>query len=588
MLETLYRAGGGRMARWSEGGSEVLTPNILYFNSAAFPAPAYADLTVEHGDSTEFIEVKPKVSGISPVEIPNDLKFPLSFLKRGGISAPSSRDRSVVVRGDAKSIDSQASGTDASVYVLGTAFELRRDAREFVRSVVALRKAVGSKWLIYAPGIMDVGNLALLCHIGVDLVDSSLLIHQGSRGRLLTPEGALMAGEADWLVRSSDPDESVKFNFESAWRELNLVRHMLKLGRLRELVEMRVSSSPWSAAALRIFDMEFYDFQEMYAPVVGPSFYCNSKQSLYRPDVCRFRRRILERYKPPTHKKVLLLIPCSAKKPYSTSKSHRLFTQAIQAVRNNAILHEVIVTSPLGIVPRELELLYPAAQYDIPVTGHWDRDEMAMVQEMVLKIVSFGYDKIICHLPEEEAFVKDAVECVDTASGRPTSNDSLERLRDQLEEVCSSLPIVGRGTDRIGCMGSLARFQFGEGGECLIEGCSVVGNYPYLRIIEGNTQVAMLTPERGMLSLTMRGGEKLLPYGINWVEMEDFVLEGNLFAVGVKDADRRIRSGDDVLVVKNGELEAVGVASMCGEEMIEAERGEAVRIRHNRKTSPVV
>jgi predicted RNA-binding protein (TIGR00451 family) len=49
---------------------------------------------------------------------------------------------------------------------------------------------------------------------------------------------------------------------------------------------------------------------------------------------------------------------------------------------------------------------------------------------------------------------------------------------------------------------------------------------------------------------------------------------------------RSIRSGDDVLVVKNGELEAVGVASMGGEEMIEAERGEAVRIRHNRKTSP--
>jgi archaeosine synthase len=205
---------------------------------------------------------------------------------------------------------------------------------------------------------------------------------------------------------------------------------------------------------------------------------------------------------------------------------------------------------------------------------------------MLLKIVTFGYDKIICHLSEEEAFVKDVVKCVDTASGRPTSKDSLERLRDQLEEVCSSLPLVGRGTDRIGCMGSLARFQFGEGGECLIEGCSVVGNYPYLRIIEENTQVAMLTPERGMLSLTMRGGEKLLPRDINWVEMEDFVLEGNLFAVGVKDADRRIRSGDDVLVVKNGELEAVGVASMGGEEMIEAERGEAVRIRHNRKTSP--
>lgn len=586
MLEMLYRAGGGRLARWSEGGSEILTPNILYFNSAAFPAPEYADMFLECSDTDESLELTPRSSGIPLVTIPNDLKIPLSFLRREGMSVLSSGKRSVVVRGNARGIDNQKSGTDALVYVLGSAFELRRDAKEFVRSLVALRKAVGPKGFIYAPGIMDVSNLALLCYLGVDLVDSSLLTYQGARGRLLTPEGTLNASNAGWLVCTEDPEESVRYNLDSAWCEMNLVWHMLEVGRLRELVETRVNSSPWSVAALRIFDFEFYDLQEVYAPVVGPSFYCNSRQSLYRPDVWRFRRRILERYKPPIHKKVLLLIPCSAKKPYSTSKSHRLFTQAIQAVRNNAILHEVIVTSPLGIVPRELELLYPAAQYDIPVTGHWDRDEMAMVQEMLLKIVSFGYDKIICHLSEEEAFVKDVVKYVDTASGRPTSKDSLERLRDQLEEVCSSLPLVGRGTDRIGCMGSLARFQFGEGGECLIEGCSVVGNYPYLRIIEENTQVAMLTPERGMLSLTMRGGEKLLPHGINWVEMEDFVLEGNLFAVGVKDADRRIRSGDDVLVVKNGELEAVGVASMGGEEMIEAERGEAVRIRHNRKTSP--
>ncbi|MGD0057263.1 MAG: DUF5591 domain-containing protein [Methanomassiliicoccales archaeon] len=587
MIETLHRAGGGRMARWSEDGFEVLTPNILYLDSETFPAPEYADFIVERDEESGSLNLRPKSSANSLITIPNDLKVPISFLKREKMSLISSGERTVIVRGDTESIPSQVSDAGSLVFVLGNAFELRRDARGFVRSLVALRKAVGYGRLVYAPGIMDVSNLALLCYLGVDLVDSSLLTYQGARGRLLTPEGALNASDADWLVPSEAPDEVIRRNLNSACQEMSFVRHMLKLGRLRELVEIRVSSSPWSVAALRIFDLEFYSLQEMYAPVVGPKFCCNSKESLYRPDVWRFRRRILERYTPPAHKKVLLLIPCSAKKPYSTSKSHRLLSQTIKAVRNNAIVHEVVVTSPLGIVPRELELVYPAAQYDIPVTGHWDRDEVAIVQEMVSKIAAFGYDKVICHLSIEEAFVKDLVECIDTTSGRPTSNDSLERLRDELEEVCSSHQTVGMGKDRIGCMGSLARFQFGEGGECLIDESSVVGNYPYLRILEGNDQVAMLTPERGMLSLTMRGGEKLLPRRINWVEMQEFDLEGNLFAVGVKDADRRIRSGDDVLVVKNGELEAVGVASMCGEEMIEAERGEAVRIRHKRKTSRI-
>jgi archaeosine synthase len=134
-------------------------------------------------------------------------------------------------------------------------------------------------------------------------------------------------------------------------------------------------------------------------------------------------------------------------------------------------------------------------------------------------------------------------------------------------------------------MESLARFQFGEGGEVLVEDCSVVGNYPYLRILHENVQTAMLTPERGMLSLTMQGGEKLLPTHLNIVKMANFELKGNLFAIGVEDADRRIRSGDEVLVLNNGELEAVGVASMCGEEMMNAERGEAVKIRHRRSRS---
>lgn len=586
MLEVLHRAGCGRMTRWSRGTSQVTTPDILFFSSEKLPAPGFAELIVEDKREGEPFELRIVSSPeIQSILIPNDLKIPLSFLRREKISSTISSAESVVVRGDVMNVASQLEGIDSSIYVLGNAFELRRDAREFVKSLVALRSAVGSGRLIYAPGILDVSNLALLCYAGVDLFDSSLLVYQGSRGRLLTPEGTLMSEEAKWLVNSSDPEESIRHNLEAAWSELQLVRHMLKLGRLRELVEMRVNSSPWSVAALRILDLEFFELQEMFTPVVGPSFYCNSKQSLYRPDVQRFRLRILERYIRPAHKRVLLLIPCSAKKPYSMSRSHRLFFQAMQAAKNNTVVHEVAVTSPLGVVPRELELFYPAAEYDIPVTGHWDNDEKAMVQEMVVKIAGFGYDKIISHLSSEESFVKDVVDCVDTSSGRPTSNEALEKLSSELSSICSSFPYVSRGEDRVGNMESLARFQFGEGGEVLVEDCSVVGNYPYLRILHKKLQTAMLTPERGMLSLTMQGGEKLLPTHLNIVQMANFELKGNLFAIGVEDADRRIRSGDEVLVLNNGELEAVGVASMCGEEMMNAERGEAVKIRHRRSRS---
>ena len=77
----------------------------------------------------------------------------------------------------------------------------------------------------------------------------------------------------------------------------------------------------------------------------------------------------------------------------------------------------------------------------------------------------------------------------------------------------------------------------------------------------------MLVGERGMLSLTMEGGRVLAGQKSYWVEIDPSIESGNIFAMGVTGADQRIRSGDDVVVVKNGEPYAVGVAKMAGFQM---------------------
>jgi len=308
---------------------------------------------------------------------------------------------------------------------------------------------------------------------------------------------------------------------------------------------------------------------------------------LTRPDIIRYRKRIMQRYVRPADKKVLLLIPCSAKKPYSSSKSHQAFKRVLTSLNNFDVVHEVIITSPLGVVPRELELYYPAAQYDIPVTGHWDREEVAMVQEMVKHIVSFGYDHVICHLGDESEFVMPVLdEFVDTTgSASCTAKDSLDRLYEILQKYCSEYPRVSRGVDRASSMRSSAIFQFGEVGAALTEGCEVSGSYPYSRILAGRTQMGMLTPDRGMISLTLDGAERIAPSGKFIVNMKDFEMTGNLFAVGVESVTPDIRIGDEAIVMRKGKVEAVGVAMMSGEEMADSAKGEAVRIRHKRKSA---
>lgn len=116
-----------------------------------------------------------------------------------------------------------------------------------------------------------------------------------------------------------------------------------------------------------------------------------------------------------------------------------------------------------------------------------------------------------------------------------------------------------------------------------MEGAAIVGKYPYLKIMKDNVQLGMLTPERGMISLTLDGARVLAELKLNVVEMGDFDLTGSLFAVGLVAADERIRPGDEVVIMRNGELAGVGVSLMSGREMADSKRGEAVKVRHKIK-----
>jgi len=108
----------------------------------------------------------------------------------------------------------------------------------------------------------------------------------------------------------------------------------------------------------------------------------------------------------------------------------------------------------------------------------------------------------------------------------------------------------------------------------------VTGRWPNQRIMGKKGQMGMLTGERGMISLTLEGGEVLANNDAYCVDIEDFMPRGNLFAVGVTKASKDIRIGDDVAVVHDREVRAVGVARMAPPEMDLAGRGEAVRVRH--------
>ncbi|HNQ29122.1 MAG: hypothetical protein BWY93_01458 [Euryarchaeota archaeon ADurb.BinA087] len=87
--------------------------------------------------------------------------------------------------------------------------------------------------------------------------------------------------------------------------------------------------------------------------LTGPPFYL--------PEFERSYRYIIDEYEVEP-REIAIFIPCAVRKPYSTSPSHQLIRMIISQVLDPSRYH-IIVFGTCGIVPAELEEMYPYAHY---------------------------------------------------------------------------------------------------------------------------------------------------------------------------------------------------------------------------------
>ena len=473
----------------------------------------------------------------------------------------------------------------ADVYVLGAAGSLR-NPRELVASIVKIREMTPPDSALYAPALATPANLALLVYLGVDLVDGARIVVDGLLGRYHLRDGVWPVEALKELPcrcpfcraleEGQDPKLVAEHNQLKLEEELSMVKTMIRSGTLREYAERQVRVAPEETAALRLLDQE-QRYLERRTPTARRSvMYANCAESLQRVEVTRFAERVLERYRAP-ESDVLLLLPCSARKPYSTSRSHRLFASALGEARRR--LHELILTSPLALVPRELEEVYPAASYDVPVTGRWDLLEREWLTRCLDAYLEQNrYRRIVAHIEGEleEAVVDSGIDAVYTGGG--TGAEALQRLSEAVAEAtCDARPLEGFLIQKFRALADYS-FGLGAGRDLLAGGARVRGRE--LQSDDRRT-LAALTPN-GTIALSPEGARRLLPRGGYVVEIGDFVPKGDVLAPGVARADDQIRPGDEVIVTGEKAF-GVGRAKMSGWEMVEATRGIAVELRHVEK-----
>lgn len=499
---------------------------------------------------------------------------------------------------------------EADLYLLPKARVLEGRPRRLAEALVEFREAMPPDGALYLPAIATPANAALLAYAGVDLVDDVRPLLAAREGLYMSPAGTRPFDEmgelpcpcdACRLLGSSengaDPEALAGHNRTALEMELRVARGEIRRGRMRELAEGRVRAEAWQVAALRNLDFQG-TYLERRTPMNREALLeANSMESLFRPEVRRFALRVKERFIPAPGPWVLL--PCSARKPYSISQSHRRFTRALEPFRGS--LQEVILTSPLGVVPRELERTYPAAHYETPVTGRWDREERRWLEECFGPLLEKHRPPLlVIHIDgtpgevAEEQARRLGIEVLRTAGTDPTGEAALKTLRESV--ASAGLP---RAPLRLGRnLRAVADFQFGPGaGELLMKhGRPTMRGArrgpPVAAIMERRpqgTEKSDETPGRrgqilatltrsGLLALTLRGARAMAEWPGLRVEIDDFTPTGSVLAPGVKGADGALRPGDEA-IFEGPRAFGVGRAAMAGWEMARAKRGVAVKVR---------
>jgi archaeosine synthase len=482
--------------------------------------------------------------------------------------------------------DPTPQGADA--YILSDASGFVGHGEGFKDAIISAKDALPADTAIVVSGVATPRNVALLAYAGVDGVDAKLAKIKGSQGKYLTSDDEAFLDDLDELPCSCpacqqprddfDREDCIAHNVAALDAELRRVRERIRAGRLRDYIEGQARHNNWLTAAFREFDDQ-YSYLEARTPVFRTSeISAATSDTLRRVEIQRFADRVTSRYRN-RFDNPLVLVPCSARKPYSDSQSHGQFHDAIGYI---------------GVVPPELELTYPAQHYDSVVTGRWSEDEKQFVASVLRQYLKRNdYPRVVAHVPEHG--YREIVERVEadpdidldfeyTVEGHPTDTDSLANLAGALE---GELKFSKRERQH-NTVKAIADYQFGpEAGDALFGDIDIqtTGRYPKLQVRDSDgDQLATMVPQYGLLALTLAGGDRWVASDAptKKIKIDGFVPHGSVLAPGVLEASDDIRPGDEV-VIEGPAAFAVGRAEMSGPEMIESTRGVASTVRHVRE-----
>ncbi|MBR2558032.1 MAG: DUF5591 domain-containing protein, partial [Methanobrevibacter sp.] len=310
-------------------------------------------------------------------------------------------------------------------------------------------------------------------------------------------------------------------------------------------------------------DLEKYDPRSKKS-----AFFYTGPESLCRPEVLRHMQQLREMPK----KRDLVILP-PGRKPYSKFISGKLGEFYIYGAEQEIDLDNtdfMVLDVPFGLIPLEIDEVYPLSQNDAPKTR--DVDSIEFVEDFISEFVEY-YEQILIH----SRIIKDLEiglynKCIDS--------DEIRYHKDDVKKVKA-----------------IADYQFGVGagdalfsGNINIEKSKKTGKIRH--IYDGKVLIVNMRASDSYLILSKEGAKRLhnkMPYPSNRVvvnkDSEPFALDGkSVFCKFVVDCDDDIRSKDEVLIVnEEDKLLAYGKALLGACEIKQFQTGQAIKTRKGMK-----
>jgi len=490
---------------------------------------------------------------------------------------------------------------DFDVHPIGGVVPLMERYRfaDIVRATMAAKKHLPPNRPVHLFGCGHPMFFAQAAYLGCDFFDSASYAKFADAGRMLLPYGTVhldrltelpcscpvcsstTVAELKALPKAERALQLMRHNLYVSSAEMRTVRQAIADNKLFELVAQRARNHPSLLEALRAMQ-GFGQFIESF-DVVGKtsSVLYTGTETFMRPEILRFHTRLIDRW-PYRETKILIVVPDDAKRPFSDS----IGTVIEEVKRNRGSDVLMLILTPMGVVPWELEHVHPAQQCIFP--DHLDDEAQ--------RLLAAKLDEVLGMLKFERL-----VWFSRSATTNPLSRHlgRIDVTFDSASEVVEYLSqIEGRGQDwKLRKLRTVMAIQWGiddlQDARMRDLQIEVSGSTGKIRHVKQKDSIMFtMIPTTGFLTPTFEGGLYLKDLGITdrYIvktddEVAEFVVDGkSALAKFVTWAHPDLRAGEEVLVTDStDQVLAVGRAVLSGTEMMAFDRGVAVNMRHSRK-----